>query len=92
MAWTKTVCARRDAPSSRSRLGQVFAAGAAVIATLPVPAFAANPAAGTPASSISLPAFTWTGLYFGANAGAWFAPANLGRGLAEAGDTKASRA
>ena len=77
MPWIKTVCAWRDAPSSRSRLGQVFAAGAAVIATLPVPAFAANPAAGTPASSVSLRAFTWTGLYLGANAGAWFAPANL---------------
>jgi hypothetical protein len=50
-----------------------------VIANLPVPAFAADHAAGTgPASSVSLPAFTWTGLYLGANAGAWFAPANPG--------------
>lgn len=69
MPWIKTVCAWRDALSSRSRLGQVFAAGAAVIATLPVPAFAADLTAPPPA-------FTWTGLYIGANAGAWFAPAN----------------
>jgi hypothetical protein len=46
-------------------------------ASLPAPAFAANLAAGTgPASSASLPAFTWTGIYLGANGGAWFAPSN----------------
>ena len=69
--------AGRDAAAPRKRLGRIFAAGAAVITNLPVPAFAADLAAGTwPAYSVSLPAFTWTGLYLGANAAAWFAPAN----------------
>jgi opacity protein-like surface antigen len=45
----------------------------AVAASLSAPAFAADLA---PGSSASLPAFTWTGLYIGANAGAWFAPTN----------------
>lgn len=77
MLWIKTVFLRRDALASRKRLGRIFAAGAAVTASLPVSAFAADLAAGTgPASSASLSAFTWTGLYLGANAGAWFAPAN----------------
>jgi hypothetical protein len=72
MAWIKTVFARRDAHASRKRLGRIFTAGAALIAGLPVPAFAADLAAGAPASSVSLPAFTSTGLYVGANAGAWY--------------------
>jgi hypothetical protein len=51
------------------RLGRIFVAGPAVIANLPVPAFAADL---TPPP----PAFTWIGLYLGANAGDWFALAN----------------
>jgi hypothetical protein len=43
--------------------------GAAVTASLPAPAFAADLTAAPPA-------FTWTGFCIGANAGAWFAPAN----------------
>jgi hypothetical protein len=77
MDWIKTVFGWRHVPASRMRLGMIFAAGAAVIANLPVPAFAADLGAGTgPVSSVSLAAFTWTGVYIGANAGAWFAPAN----------------
>jgi|GEM_PF-6106497 len=77
MVWIKTVFGWRHVPASRMRLGKIFAASAAVIANLPVPAFAADPAAGAgPASSVALPAFTWIGVYIGANAGAWFAPAN----------------
>jgi hypothetical protein len=76
MTWIKTVFARRDAPASGKRAGRIFAAGAAMAANLPVPVFAADLAAGTRASSVSSPAFTWTGLYLGANAGAWIAPAN----------------
>jgi hypothetical protein len=78
MAWIKRLCVRRDAPASWRRLGRIFSAGAAMIANLPVPVFAAELAAGAPATSVSLPAFTWTGLYLGANACAWFAPANPG--------------
>jgi hypothetical protein len=60
MVWIKTVFGWRDVPSSRMHLGKIFAAGAAVIANLPIPAFAADLAAGTgPAPSVSLPAFTW---------------------------------
>jgi opacity protein-like surface antigen len=69
MLWIKTVFGRRDALASRKRLGRIFAAGAAATASLPLPAFAADLTAPPPA-------FTWTGLYLGANAGAWFAPAN----------------
>jgi hypothetical protein len=48
-----------------------------VAASLSSPAFAADLAPGTgPASSASLSAFTRTGFYLGANAGAWFAPTN----------------
>jgi hypothetical protein len=73
MVWIKTAFGWRDVPSSRMRLGKIFAAGAAVIANLPIPAFAADLAAGTgSAPSVSLAAFTW----ISANAGAWFAPAN----------------
>jgi hypothetical protein len=75
MLWIKKVFVRRDAPTSRMR--QIFAVSAALTASLPIPDFAADLASGKgPASSASLPAFTWTGLYIGANAGAWFAPTN----------------
>ena len=77
MLWIKTDFGRRDAPISRKRLRQIFAVGAALTASLPVPAFSADLVSGTgPASSASLPAFTWTGFYIGANAGARFAPTN----------------
>ncbi len=69
MLWVKTVFVRRDTPTSRKRLGQIFAVGAAVTASLAAPAFAADLTAPPPS-------FTWTGFYLGANAGAWFAPAN----------------
>jgi hypothetical protein len=69
MPWIKTAFGRRDAPASRKRTPRRFAAGAAVIANLPVPAFAAD---------LNAPprAFILTGLYTGAHAGAWFAPAD----------------
>jgi outer membrane immunogenic protein len=50
-------------------LRQVLPLLATVTASLSAPAFAADLAA--PPSP-----FTWTGLYVGANGGAWFAPAN----------------
>jgi hypothetical protein len=69
MLWINTGFGRRDTSASHMRVGRIFAAGAAVIADLPAPAFAADLTAPPPA-------FTWTGLYIGANIGAWFAPAN----------------
>ena len=69
MLWIKTVFVRRDAPASRKRVGRIFATGAAVTASLTAPAFAADLAAPPPA-------LTWTGVYRGANASAWFAPAS----------------
>jgi high affinity Mn2+ porin len=72
MLWIMTVFGRRDAPGSWQRLGQLIAIGTAVTASLPVPVFAAD----IEPTSAALPTFTWTGLYIGANAGAWFAPTN----------------
>lgn len=69
MLWIKTVFGRRDTSAFRMRFGRICAAGAAAIANLPDPAFAADLTAPPPA-------FTWTGLYIGANMGARFAPAN----------------
>ena len=60
MLWINTGFGRRDTSASHMRVGRIFAAGAAVIANLPIPAFAADLAAGTgPAPSVSSPAFTW---------------------------------
>ena len=72
MLWIMTVFGRRDGPGFRKGLGQLIAIGAALTASLPVPAFAA----GIGPASTALPTFTWTGLYIGANVGAWFAPDN----------------
>jgi outer membrane immunogenic protein len=68
---------RRRALAPQHWLRQASPFLVAAAASLSAPAVAANLASGTgPASSASLPAFTWTGLYLGANAGAWFAPTN----------------
>jgi high affinity Mn2+ porin len=48
----------------------------AAAASLSAPAFAADFAPAGNTFSVPLPMFSWTGLYLGANAGAWIAPTN----------------
>lgn len=73
MVWIKTVFGGETCPPLACASGRYSPRVAAVIANLPIPAFAADLAAGTgSAPSVSLAAFTW----ISANAGAWFAPAN----------------
>jgi Thiamine pyrophosphate enzyme, N-terminal TPP binding domain len=73
----KILFTRRRALVSQYWLRQASPFLVAAAASLSAPAFAADLASGTePTSSASLPTFTWTGLYLGANTGAWLAPTN----------------
>ena len=67
------------AAAPRLRPQRLFAAGTTLAASLPVFCFAADLASSKgPAAPDALRAFSWTGLYIGANVGAWFAPINPG--------------